>query len=332
MSVPPDRSSHRSRLLTRDCSRTRAACRVSGRIRANSLLPVQELVACGPCVSMATMLSYAPPDPPLRRKPMTPHRHAPATVGLALVAALSLAPAAGAQIAVSANDNKVVSLNGVVTVVPNAPPDTVSVIDLKASPPRVIAEVEAPVSVVGPPLSIAVTPDESLALVTASSKVDPSDPTKQAPDNRLTVIDLTANPLKIIATLEAGKGASGISINRQGSLALVSNLVDGTVSVFTIQGKTVSAAGALHVRRVDGGGGAVVIAPEGKTALVSRRDDNRISVLSIDGSKVEYTKRDMTAGVRPIVLDIASSGAFAMVASLAGSATGDNDRDRKSVV
>src|SRR5437870_244005 len=94
---------------------------------------------------------------------MTPHRHARASVGLALGAALSLAPAAGAQIAVSANDNKVVSLNGVVTVVPNAPPDTVSVIDLKASPPRVIAEVEAPVSVVGPPLSIAVTPDESLA-------------------------------------------------------------------------------------------------------------------------------------------------------------------------
>src|SRR5437870_1801976 len=215
---------------------------------------------------------------------MTPHRHARASVGLALGAALSLAPAAGAQIAVSANDNKVVSLNGVVTVVPNAPPDTVSVIDLKASPPRVIAEVEAPVSVVGPPLSVAVTPDESLALVTASSKVDPSDPTKQAPDNRLTVIDLTANPLKIIATLEAGKGASGISINRQGTLALVSNLVDGTVSVFTIQGKTVSAAGAVEVGGVKAGGGQVVIAPDGKTALVSRRDDNRISVLSIDGS------------------------------------------------
>src|SRR5947209_13389445 len=124
---------------------------------------------------MTTMPSQAPPDPPLRRKPMTPHRHAPASVGLALLGALSLAPAAGAQIAVSANDNKVVSLNGVVTVVPNAPPDTVSVIDLKASPPRVIAEVQAPVSVVGPPLSIAVTPDESLAIVTASSNVDPTD-------------------------------------------------------------------------------------------------------------------------------------------------------------
>src|SRR5256712_14222968 len=274
---------------------------------------------------MGILPPWAPPRPPVRRKPMTPHRHAPATVGLALVAALSLAPAAGAQIAVSANDNKVVSLNGVVTVVPNAPPDTVSVIDLKASPPRVIAEVEAPVSVVGPPLSIAVTPDESLALVTASSKVDPSDPTKQAPDNRLTVIDLTANPPKIIATLEAGKGASGISINRQGTLALVSNLVDGTVSVFTIQGKTVSAAGAVEGRGGKAGRGSVGIVPHGQTQPGSRRDDKRISVLSVDGAQVEYTKRDMTAGGPPIVLDIASSGAFAMVASLAGSATGDND-------
>src|SRR2546428_2976157 len=170
---------------------------------------------------------------------MTPHRHARASVGLALVAALSLAPAAGAQIAVSANDNKVVSLNGVVTVVPNAPPDTVAIIDLKASPPRVIAEVQAPVSVVGPPLSIAVTPDESLALVTASNKVDPSDPTKQAPDNRVTVIDLKANPPKLLATLEAGNGAAGTFPNRPGALARRSHLVDGTVSVFTIQGKTV---------------------------------------------------------------------------------------------
>ena len=42
-------------------------------------------------------------------------------------------------------------------------------------------------------------------------------------------------------------------------------------------------------------------------------------------SKVEYTKRDMTAGVRPIVLDIAPNGAFAVVGSLAGAASGDSD-------
>src|SRR6266851_6923698 len=98
------------------------------------------------------------------------HRSATLTFGLTSLVTLTLAAAASAQIAVSGNDNKIVNLNGVVTVVRNPPPDTVSVIDLKASPPRVIAEVQAPVGVSGPPLSIAVTPDESLALVTASNK------------------------------------------------------------------------------------------------------------------------------------------------------------------
>jgi DNA-binding beta-propeller fold protein YncE len=239
--------------------------------------------------------------------------------------AVALVSPSHAQIAVSANDNKVVNDNGTVKVVPNAPPDTIAIIDLKASPPRVVTEVQAPVSVSGPPLSVALTPDEGLALVTASNKVDPADPTKQTPDNRVSVIDLKASPPKVIATLEAGKGAAGISINRQGTLALVFNMVDGTVSVFTIQGKTVTPAGTVEVGGPKAGGGMVAIAPDGRTALVSRRDDNRVSVLSIDGTKVEYTKRDLTAGVRPTPLDIAVNGAFAIVGSLAGAASGDHD-------
>lgn len=126
------------------------------------------------------------------------------------------------------------------------------------------------------------------------------------PSDTVAVIDLKANPPKVLATLEAGKGAAGISINRQGTLALVSNLADGTVSVFRIQGKTVAPAGTVEVGGEKAGGGTVAITPDGKTALVSRNVDNKVSVLSIDGDKVAYTKRDMTPGVRPIVLDIAS--------------------------
>jgi DNA-binding beta-propeller fold protein YncE len=247
---------------------------------------------------------------------------------LPIVIAAVLATPVGtthAQIAVSANDNKVLLVDGKVTVVPNPSPDTVSVIDLKSSPPRVIGEVAAPVSVVGPPLSVAVTPDESLALVTASNKVDPKDPTKQAPNNQVSVIDLKAQPPKVLATLEAGRGAAGISINRQGTLALVANLGDGTVSVFAIQGRQVTPVGTVDVGGEKAGAGMVAITPDGKTALVSRPNDNKIAVLAIDGTKVEPTKREMVAGVRPIVLDIAPSGAFAVVASLAGSATGDAD-------
>ena len=82
--------------------------------------------------------------------------------------------------------------------------------------------------------------NSSNTIVSASTKVDPNDPTKFVNDNALTVIDLKANPPAVIAKLEAGPGATGISINKQGTLALVANRGDGTVSIFTISGKTVT--------------------------------------------------------------------------------------------
>src|SRR4028119_2197412 len=101
----------------------------------------------------------------------------------ALAAAMGLMPfAAQAEIAVSANDNKAILENGATVTVPNASPDTISIIDLSASPPKLIAEIQAPASVVGPPGSVAVAPDESFALVTGAMKLDPSDPKKMAPD------------------------------------------------------------------------------------------------------------------------------------------------------
>jgi DNA-binding beta-propeller fold protein YncE len=231
---------------------------------------------------------------------------------------------AEAQLAVSANDNKVVLVEGVTTVVQNPAVDTVSVIDLKQSPPRLVAEVTVPTSVVGPPLSVAITPDEGLALVTAAMKIDPSDQTKQIPDNRLSVIDLKASPPQVIATLETGKGPAGLSINRQGTLAIVANRSEGTLSVFTISGKTVTPVGTVKLGDEKAGTSHVAFSPDGKTALVSRDGDDRISVLSIDGTKVEYTKRDLNAGLRPYGIDISSDGKYAAVANI-GRGGGDSD-------
>src|SRR3989441_11314007 len=163
---------------------------------------------------------------------------------LAIVLFLLAAPAS-ARLAVSVNDNRVMRDSGPVRVVPNAPPAPLSVIDLKSTPPRVVSEIPVPGSVVGPPFSVAITPDEGLALVTAAMKVDPSDPTKQVADNRLSVVDLRANPPQVIATLEAGKGGAGRPVNRQGNLALVANRSEGTVSGYSIHGPTLTPAGKV---------------------------------------------------------------------------------------
>ena len=162
-----------------------------------------------------------------------------------------------------------------------------------------------PASVVGPPVSVAITPDEGLALVTSAMKVDPADKTKTINDNRMSVVDLTSTPPRVIATLETGASPAGVSINRQGNLALVANRGEGTVSVFTISGKTVTPVSKLAVGPANGGPSHVAITPDGRMALVTRDGDNFISVLSIDGTKVEYTKRDLSAGMRPYGLDIA---------------------------
>jgi DNA-binding beta-propeller fold protein YncE len=272
-------------------------------------------------------------------------RSARASLVVALVSAsLLFAGPAAAQIAVSANDGKVKLVNGVVQVLKDGR-DTISLIDLSASPPKLLAEVPVPASVVGPPMSVAVTPDEQIALVTAAMKIDPADPTKQAANNVVSVIDLGApqtsiagrikravtkeqapagyNP-KVIATLQVGAGAAGLSINRAGTMALVANRNEGTVSILTISGKTVTVAGKLDLGNDKSGPSHVVFLPDGKSALVTRDNDHKISEIRIDGNKVELTKRDFAAGLRPYGIDIARDGDVAVVANI-GPGTGDND-------
>jgi DNA-binding beta-propeller fold protein YncE len=155
-------------------------------------------------------------------------------------------------------------------------------------------------------------------------KINPDDPTKQIPDNRLSVIDLKASPPTVIATLETGKGPAGLSINRQGNLALVANRAEGTVSVFGIKGKDVTGLGTVKLGDEKTGVSHVAIAPDGKSAIVTRDGDSFISVLSIDDTKVEYTKRDMSAGQRPYGAAISADGSVAVVANI-GRGTGDAD-------
>lgn len=236
---------------------------------------------------------------------------------------------ASAQLAVSANDNKVINVNGANQVVQNPPADTVTIVDLGMSPPRVVGVVKAPSSVVGPPQSVAIAPDESIALVTAATKIDPADSKKLVPDNKLSVIDLKAKPPAVTATLEAGLGATGVSINPSGTLALVANRDEGTVSIFTISGKTVAASGKIHLGDAKSGPCHAVFTPDGKQALVTRDGDHKISVLLVDGNNVEDTKKFMVGGIRPYSIEISPKGGVAVFGNQGG---GQGDADVINVV
>jgi DNA-binding beta-propeller fold protein YncE len=246
-----------------------------------------------------------------------------------LAVAIAAASPALSQIAVSANDNKVVNIDGVNSIVQNPAPDNATIIDLGASPPKVLGQIDVPGSVVGPPQSVAIAPDESIALVVASTKIDPADPKKTTNDNRLSVIDLKASPVVVIATIEVGAAPAGVSFSPDGKLVLVANRGDGTVSILTVAGKTLTAAGKISLGDAKSGPSHVAFTPDGKKALVTRDGDHRISVLSVDGAKVEDTKAYMVAGIRPYSISISANGEVAVLTNQGG---GQGDTDIISVI
>jgi len=245
-----------------------------------------------------------------------------------LLAASTLAGTARADIAISSNDAHTVLDNGKQVAPPNAPADTISIIDLAANPPGVLATMEVPGSVVGPPMAVAIAKDESFAIVTSATKADAGGPGGISPDDRVSVIDLTAKPPTIVQSLHAGAGATTVRISPDGALALVANRFAGTLSVFTIDGRRLTAAGTVMIDPKSMPSG-IVFTPDGKTALVTRNGDHMVQVLAIDGDKLTPEKRPITTGVAPYTIDVTADGTMAAVGNMG---RGDGDADTVSLI
>ena len=233
--------------------------------------------------------------------------------GVCLALSLGTVPA-WAQIAVSSNDHKVTQENGVTKNVVNPPVDTITIIDLGALPVKVVGTVDnVPGSVVGPPLSVAITPDESLALVASSSKLDPADPTKLVPDDRITVIDLKDR--KIIGTVKVGAGAAGISITQDGKRAYVSNRMAGSISILGIDGKQVSLIKTVPLGTAAALVSHIALSPDGKTGVATRNGDGKVVVVKLGGDALtEGATLDVAP--RPYAAAVTPDGKTAIVASL----------------
>lgn len=255
-----------------------------------------------------------------------------------------LLPAGGAraQLLITGNDEKV-SFDETAgkTITHPAGKDMVSIIDI-ADPvkPRIVANLPLMNSITGPPVNLAITPDQHLALVANSLDwVKDGDGWKGVPDNKIHVIDLTASPPVQIATVEAGKQASGMAINRAGTLALVANRAEDLVTVLAIDGKNVKSVGTVSVATKPTATVAapppalpvaVAITPDGKRALVVKSGANRVGLLDIDGQKVSYAQvdgknYDMATGLNPLNVQIVPDGKLAIVNNIGGGQDGQID-------
>jgi DNA-binding beta-propeller fold protein YncE len=251
----------------------------------------------------------------------------------AAAAALAVVPLlAGAEIMIVGNDQKV-SWDDAGQQVFSAPgEDSISIVDIGTDPasPKILANLDLMNSIFGPPTNLAITPDETLALATnAMSWVEEGGAWKPAPDNKLYVIDLEANPPALIDTLEIGQQPSGMAISQAGDLALIANRASNSISVVSIEGKEVA-----HVGDVDMGGqvAAVAITPDGTRALAAKFPEHKVALLAIDGQNVTYDGQDIPVGLWPYNVAITPDGTLALTADNGASGASDGHVDTVSVI
>jgi len=244
----------------------------------------------------------------------------------AIFTLLCLSVSAEAQVAISANDGKIVLHDGILEVRTAPLPDTAEIFDLSGPKARNIGEVQVPVSVAGPPQSVAIAPGGRIAVVASAARIDTQDLGKLVPDDRISVIDLKTQ--EVVQHLHAGLGASSVAINQAGTLALVTNRNEDTLSVFTISGDQLTATGDLYF---DKGAqpSAVAFTPDGSKALITREGDNRISLITINGTKVIDPNYAIYAGLRPFAITMGPFGRDAFVTNIG---LGGRDNDSVSVI
>jgi DNA-binding beta-propeller fold protein YncE len=241
---------------------------------------------------------------------------------------------ANAQVMIVGNDEKI-TFDDAGKVVQHEPGhDTVSIIDIsKPNAPKIVASVPLMNTIAGPPTNLAVHPSGEIALVANSLNPEPEGSGwKNVPDDKVFVIDLKANPPKIIATVNAGKQASGMAISAKGDIALVANRADGSVSVLSIKGKDVKVIDNVSIGAAGDQVSAVAITPDGKRALAVKATANKVALLSIDGEKVTYDKRDLPPGIYPYNVVITPNGKLAITANTGNGGSSDGHADTVSVI
>ncbi len=206
-----------------------------------------------------------------------------------------------AQIAVSSNDHKMVQENGVTRNLVNPPPDTITILDLGVLPVKVVGTVvDVPGSVAGPPLSVAITPDESLALVASSSQIDPGDRTKLIPDDRVTIVDLKER--KVLGRVVTAPGAAGISITKDGKRAYVAHRSAGSISILSIDGKQVRLVKTVPLVGAASLLSHIALSPDGLTGVVTRNADAKVDIVKLSGDQISVASTlDVTPRPYPAV-------------------------------
>ena len=155
------------------------------------------------------------------------------------------------------------------------------------------------------PYNVDVTPNGKLALTADNGNGGRSD----GHVDMVSVIDLEANPPRVIDRVVVGDSPEGLAISPTGEIAVAMVLTgsdgpktswfyhrNGKVAVLKIDGKKVTKVGEVEVRAVPEG---AVFSPDGKYLYVGNFTDGDVSILMVDGATVTDTGKRLQLPGRP---------------------------------
>jgi DNA-binding beta-propeller fold protein YncE len=144
------------------------------------------------------------------------------------------------------------------------------------------------------PYNVVVTPNSKIALTSDNGASGASDGSVDT----TSVIDLEANPPRIIDRVVVGDGPEGLAMSPNGDVAVAAILrgsnqknayfhqKNGSLSILTIDGKKVTKTQDIEVGGLPE---AVAFTPDGKYLLAGNYIDQDFSILKVDGTKVTDT-------------------------------------------
>src|SRR6267143_604393 len=149
------------------------------------------------------------------------------------------------------------------------------------------------------------------------------------------IFDVGTDPLapKTLVVLPLANTIVGppvnLAITPAGSLALVANRADGSISVLRISGKKVELIDTVTIGEQVA---HVVFTPDGRRALAAKFPGHKIAFLEGRGEKVSYNKQDVPAGLWPYNVDVTPDGRLALTADNGNSGAADGHVDTVSVI
>ena len=262
-----------------------------------------------------------------------PHQHHiwPSLCAAAVLALTGFNLAQSAPLMIVGNDEKLAFDDNGKPLLSPPGKDSVVILDL-ADPenPKTVANLPLKNSIVGPPVNLAIDPTGTIALVADSVDIiKDGDALKLAPDNKIYVIDLKANPPKLANTVTVGKQPSGLSFSPAGDLALVANRADKSIGVLAVKGTDVKLIDTIDMGDIVS---HVVFTPDGKRALATKFNGHKVSLLDVNGDKVTYSKVDLPTGQWPYNVAVAPSGKIALTSDNGSSGASDGSVDTVSVI